>query len=169
MSAVLALEREFAAGQQDEQSFRKKMEEMTAGSLFAAARGVDRRSGQPLDEQMCLERGQFMSGSCAGLIGKVRKLKSFHRELAEGPLLLHQPFATSIAKTAAPTPDAPLPAETLSPGVGRRSQDAARRRDDRDRVAITGMSVLNALGKSPEEVWAASLAMRALASAGLSA
>ena len=160
MAAVLALEREFAAGQQDEQSFRKKMEEMTAGSLFAAARGVDRRSGQPLDEQACLERGQFMSGSCAGLIGKVQKLKSFHRELAEGPLLLHQPFATATAKTAAPSPDAPLPAETRSPGVGRRSKGVARRRDDRDRVAITGMSVLNALGKSPEEVWAASLAMK---------
>ena len=116
MAAVLALERKFAAGQQDEQSFRKKMEEMTAGSLFAAARGVDRRSGQPLDEQACLERGQFMSGSCAGLIGKVQRLESFHRELAEGPLLLHQPFAMPTAKTAAPSPDAPLPAETLSPG-----------------------------------------------------
>ena len=73
VAAVLALEREFAAGHQDEQSFRTKMEEMTAGSLFAAARGVDRRSGQPLDEQACLERGQFMSGSCAGLIGKVQE------------------------------------------------------------------------------------------------
>jgi len=160
MAAVLALEREFAAGQQDEQSFRKEMEELTAGSLFVAARGVDRRSGQPLDEQVCLERGQFMSGSCAGLIGNVRKLESFHRELAEGPLLLHQPFATSTVKTAAPSPDAPLPAETLSPGVGRRSKGAARLGDDRGRVAITGMSVLNALGKSPEEVWAASLAMK---------
>jgi len=45
MAAVLALEREFAAGHQDEPSFRKKMEEMTVGSLFAAVRGVDRRSG----------------------------------------------------------------------------------------------------------------------------
>ena len=160
VAAVLALEREFAAGHQDEQSFRKKMEEMTAGSLFAAARGVDRRSGRPLDEQACLERGQFMSGSCAGLISKVQKLESFHRELAEGPLLLHQPFAMSTAKTAAPSPDAPLPAETPTPGVGRRPKGVARLRDDRDRVAISGMSVLNALGKSPEEIWAASLAMK---------
>ena len=72
VAAVLALEREFAAGHQDEQSFRKKMEEMTAGSLFVAARSMDRRSRQPLDERACLERGQFMSGSCAGLIGKVQ-------------------------------------------------------------------------------------------------
>jgi len=160
MAAVLALEREFAAGHQDEQSFRKKMEEMTAGSLFTAARGVDRRSGQPLDEQVCLERGQFMGGSCAGLIRKVQKLTSFHRELAEGPLLLHQPFATATAKTAAPSPDAPPPAEAPIPEVGRRSNGVARLGDDRNRVAITGMSVFNALGKSPEEVWAASLAMK---------
>ena len=160
MAAVFALEREFAAGHQDEQSFRKKMEEMTAGSLFTAARGVDRRSGQPLDEQVCLERGQFMGGSCAGLIRKVQKLTSFHRDLAEGPLLLHQPFATSTAKTAAPSPDAPLLAETPTPGGGRRSEGVARPGDDRNRVAITGMSVFNALGKSPEEVWAASLAMK---------
>jgi malonyl CoA-acyl carrier protein transacylase len=160
MAAVLALEREFAAGHQDEQSFRAKMEEMTAGSLFAAVRGVDRRSGQPLDEQTCLERGQFMTGSCAGLISKVQKLESFHRELAEGPLLLHQPFATSAAKAAAPLPAAPPPAETPTPGVGRRPKSVARLRDDRDRVAISGMSILNSLGKSPEEIWAASLALK---------
>jgi malonyl CoA-acyl carrier protein transacylase len=147
VAAVLALEREFAAGHQDEQSFRRNMEEMTAGSLCAAARGVDRRSGRPLDEQACLERGQFMSGSCAGLIRKVQKLESFHRELAEGQLLLHQPFAPSTAKTPAP-------------GVGRRPKGVARPRDDRDRVAISGMSVLNAIGKSPEEIWAASLALK---------
>jgi malonyl CoA-acyl carrier protein transacylase len=160
VAAALALERKFAAGHQDEQSFRQKMEEMTAGSLFAAARGVDRRSGRPLDEQACLERGQFVSGACAGLISKVQKLESFHRELAKGPLLLHQPFATSTAKTAAPSPEAPLTEETPTPGVGRRPKGVARLRDDGDRVAITGMSVLNALGKSPEEVWAASLAMK---------
>ena len=34
-----------------------------------------------------------MSGACAGLIRKVRKLQSLHRELAAGPLRLHQPFA----------------------------------------------------------------------------
>ena len=33
-------------------------------------------------------------------------------------------------------------------------------RDAPDRVAITGMSLVNALGQSPEEVWAASLAMK---------
>jgi len=140
IAAVLALEREFAAGHQDEQTFRKNMEVMTAGSLFVAVKGVDRRTGQTLDEETCRERGQFMTGSCAGLISKVQTLADFHRELAEGPLVLHQPFV-----------------ETPSSKVGRR---AVVHKDSYERIAITGMSVVNAIGKSPEEVWAASLAMK---------
>ncbi len=159
VAAVLSLEREFAAGHQDERSFRTRMEEMTAGSLFAAVRGMDRPSGMLLDERVCLERGQFMSGACAGLISKVQNLESFHRELAEGPLF-HQPFTALPATAAAPSPAAPPPTETPTPGVGRRPKIVARLRDDRDRVAISGMSVLNSLGKSPEEIWAASLAMK---------
>ena len=150
VEAILSLEREFAAGHQDEASFRTRMEEMAAGSLFAAARGMDRPNGAALDERGSLERGQFMSGACAGLIREVQKLQSFHRELAEGPLLLHEPVVGSIEKTP----------ETPSSGVGRGRMRVAPRRDDRERVAITGMSILNALGTSPEEVWAASLAMK---------
>ena len=40
MAAILSLEREFAAGRQDEADFRTKMEEMTAGSLFAARQSL---------------------------------------------------------------------------------------------------------------------------------
>ncbi len=147
--AVLSLEREFTAGQQDEHSFRTNIEEMTAGSLFAAARGLDRPGGAPLDEPACLERGQFMSGACAGLIGTVLDLQTFHRHLAEGTLLLHQPFAGMIEKN----PKAPLS------GIDRGRQRIAPARNDGARIAITGMSMLNALGSSPEGVWDASLAM----------
>ncbi len=150
VEAILSLEREFAAGHLDETSFRTRMEQMAAGSLFTAARGMDRPGGAALDEQGCLERGQFMSGACAGLIREVRKLQSLHRELAEGPLLLHQPVVGSIEKTP----------ETSSSGVGRGLKRVVLRRGDYERIAITGMSILNALGKSPEEVWAASLAMK---------
>ncbi|OGV79548.1 MAG: acyl transferase [Lentisphaerae bacterium RIFOXYB12_FULL_65_16] len=160
VAAVLSLEREFAAGHQDERSFRAKMEEMAAGSLFIAARGVDRRSGMPLDEQACLERGQFMSGACAGPIRNVQNLESFHRELAEGPLLLHQPFAGSIGRISEPPPGAPPHRGTPSSKVGDGLKQVAPPRDAHGRIAITGMSVLNALGTSPEEVWAASVAMK---------
>jgi malonyl CoA-acyl carrier protein transacylase len=150
LAAILSLEREFAAGHQDETSFRMRMEEMTAGSLFTAARGMDRPGGVALDERDCLERGQFMSGASAGLIREVQNLQSFHRGLAEGPLLLHKPVEKSIGN----------PPETPFSGVGCGLKGIAPQREDRERVAITGMSILNALGKSPEEIWAASLAMK---------
>ncbi|MCJ7818518.1 MAG: nitronate monooxygenase, partial [Syntrophales bacterium] len=150
VEAILSLEREFAAGHQDETAFRTKMAAMAAGSLFTAARGLDRPGGVALDERDFLERGQFMSGACAGLIHEVRTLLSFHRELAEGPLRLQQPVVGSIEKTP----------ETSSSGVGRKLKRITPDGDEHDRVAITGMSLLNALGKSPEEVWAASLALK---------
>jgi malonyl CoA-acyl carrier protein transacylase len=160
VEAILSLEREYAAGHQDEAAFRTKMEEMAAGSLFTAARGMANPGEVPLDERACLERGQFMSGACAGLIRKVQRLQSFHRELAEGPLLLHQPVVGSIEKIPEPPPNASLSMETSPSGVGYRLKQAALHGDDREGVAITGMSLLNALGKSPEEVWVASLAMK---------
>jgi len=159
-AAVLSLEKEFAAGHQDEHSFRIKIEEMTARSLFTAVRGLDRPGGAPLDERACLERGQFMSGACAGLIGKVLELPSFHRELAAGPLLLQQPFAEPIEKMPELSPGASHPIKSSSHGIGPGPKQAAPHGAAHERVAITGMSILNTLGKSPEEVWAASLAMK---------
>ena len=160
-AAVLSLEREFAAGHQDERSFRAKIEKMTAGSLFAAVRGMDRPGGVPLDEQACRERGQFMSGACAGMISKVMELPSFHRELAAGPLVLHQPFKEPIETITGPLPTtASHPMKTPSRGSGHGRQQAAVPGGAHERIAITGMSIVNTLGESPEEVWAASRAMK---------
>ncbi len=150
-AAVLSLEREFAAGHQDEHAFRMRIEEMTAGSLFAAARGTDRTGGALLDEQACLERGQFMSGACAGLIRKRLELASFHRELAEGPIFLHHPFEGSSVGTSQPSTGLNAPP--------RRADREPKLRDTHERVVITGMGILNTLGNSPEAVWASSLAM----------
>ena len=160
VEAVLSLEREFAAGHQDEASFRTKMEEMSAGSLFTAARGMDRTGRTPLDERACLERGQFMSGACAGLIRETLHLQSFHRELAEGPLVLHQPVVGETADLGGPSSGAPQQSEIPSPGIGSGRTSFVPHKDAHDRIAITGMSILNALGSSPEEIWAASLAMK---------
>ena len=151
-AAVLSLEREFAAGRQDERSFRMTIEAMTAGSLFAAVRGIDRPGGAALDEQACLERGQFMSGACAGLIRKRLELASFHRELAEGPIFLHQPFNGSSVGTSQPSTGLNTPAQ--------RAEREPKRRETRERVVITGMGILNTLGNSPAAVWASSLAMK---------
>ena len=116
-AAILSLEREFAVGRTDEAAFRTKMEEMAAGSLFAAARGLDRPGGAPLSELACRERGQFMSGACAGGIRKVLKLQSFHRDLAAGPLKLYQPFAGATGSIPPSLPGPGLDRET--PAFGR--------------------------------------------------
>jgi len=92
------------------------MEEMTAGSLFVAARSMDRRQPQPLDERRVWNAG-IHEWSCAGLIGKVRTLESFHRELAEGPLVLISPLRRR-PHDRAPSSDAPLLAEPPARGVG---------------------------------------------------
>ena len=160
VEAIVSLEKEFAAGQKDEASFRTSMETMAAGSLFAAARGMERSGGLPLDEKGCLERGQFMSGACAGLTRTVQELHSFHRELAQGPLVLHQPFEGEIMPIPETAPEAPPYRGTPSPGAGPGLIRVAPRRDAQERIAITGMSILNALGQSPEEVWSQSLAMK---------
>jgi len=160
LAAISSMEREFAASRQDEISFRRRMEEMTGGSLLVAARGRDRTDEAPLDEGACLERGQFMSGSCAGLIHKIRDLHSFHRDLAEGPLVLYKPFEGAIGHNAEPLPDRSFPSETSSMGVRHGFKPSSTRSAIHERIAVTGMSILNALGTSPEEVWAASLAMK---------
>jgi len=159
VEAILSLEREFAAGHQDEISFRKKTEEMAAGSLFAAARGMDRPCETLLDDRTCLERGQFMSGACAGLIRETRSLRSFHRELAEGPLLLHKPVVGEIGDIAELSPATPPYRKAAIPGAGHGVRIAPHNKTH-ERIAITGMSILNALGNSPEEIWEASLAMK---------
>ncbi len=50
IEAICSLEREFAAGSEDESSFRTKIEALSAGSLFVAARGLDKPGGTTLDE-----------------------------------------------------------------------------------------------------------------------
>jgi len=63
VEAILSLEREFAAAAKTS-LLPGENGEIAAGSLFAAARGMDGPGGARLDERACLERGQFMSGAC---------------------------------------------------------------------------------------------------------
>ena len=65
---ICSLEREFASGTEEESVFRKRIEALTAGSLLIAARGLAEPNGTPLDQQACVEEGQFMSGASAGIL-----------------------------------------------------------------------------------------------------
>lgn len=137
---IRSLEDTFDRGACDETTFRSRLEVLSAGSLLVAARAVERPGGSLLDEATCLERGQFMSGAVAGLISERKTVADLHREVAEGDLDLTLPERMRAGGTAAA-----------------RSRKA---RDGAGRVAITGMAMANALGRSPEAIWEAALAMR---------
>ena len=140
IEAIAALEREWASGRQDEASFRKRLETLGANSLLIAARGTAQPRGPALDEKTCLREGQFMSGAAAGAVNGVRALSEFHRDLVEGPLELTLPERE----------EAPEPSRV--PRV--------RSRENGERIAVTGMALVNSLGNAPAEIWEACLSMR---------
>ncbi len=140
MRAIEALEREFLAGDQDEFAFRRKVEELSANSLLIAARGTRRPGGPALDEDVCLREGQFMSGAVAGTLSRVTTLDELHQQVAEGPLSVD----------VSPFQQQPSPAVRVcsSSGTGH------------ERIAITGIGLVNSLGNSPQEIWNAAVAMK---------
>ncbi|MFC1884078.1 SDR family NAD(P)-dependent oxidoreductase [Thermodesulfobacteriota bacterium] len=138
MEAISELEKNFIAGKEDEASFRKRLEEMSAGSLFIAARGKEIPGGTKLDEKTCIKEGQFMSGASAGTISQTYTVDELHRRVAEGPF---DPIIPHM-EGAEPKP-----------------QFRPASRNGRERFAITGMSIVNSLGNSPQEVWNAVLGL----------
>ena len=140
MDAICDLEREWALGKQDEISFRRRLETLSANSLLIAARGTERPGGRAMDEETCMREGQFMSGAISGAVDRVRIISEFHRDLAQGPLELSVPETEERPSTVAP--------------------HRASMRQEGERVAITAMAVVNALGNTPKEIWEASLAMK---------
>ncbi len=140
MEAILALEREYAAGREDEATFRKRLEALGARTLLIAARGVQEPGGASLDQTACLNEGQFMSGAVSGTISRVLTLAELHQELAAGPLTLARPHLAPL--------EAPAILRPTRTGNGY------------ERVAVTGMALVNALGNNPREIWHASVALK---------
>jgi acyl transferase domain-containing protein/NAD(P)H-dependent flavin oxidoreductase YrpB (nitropropane dioxygenase family)/NAD(P)-dependent dehydrogenase (short-subunit alcohol dehydrogenase family) len=140
IDAICTLEREWASGRHDESSFRRRLEALGANSLLVAARGIDHPRGKAMDEESCLREGQFMSGSVSGALNRVFSVSEFHRDLAEGPLEL------SVPEWEERPEPAPAP--------------RSRSREDRERLAVTGMALVNSLGNNPREILEASLAMK---------
>ena len=160
IEAVCDLERDFAAGSEPEASFRHKIEALTAGSLLVAARGTFTPGGESLDEATRVEQGQFMSGACAGALKNVMTLEELHRYVAESPLTAGLPFLGPIRESESE----PL-MQTVAPAARERAVRSSKPgtvplHGGIERIAITGISIANSLGNSPEEVWAASLGMK---------
>ncbi|MCE5333954.1 MAG: SDR family NAD(P)-dependent oxidoreductase, partial [Desulfobacteraceae bacterium] len=148
IESICSLERDFISKKEDEGSFRRKIEAVSAGSLRVAARGRNRFYGSILDEKTCIEQGQFMSGQAAGAISAIQSVRDIHLRIVEGPLAAGLPFAGPLTRES--SPDIVL-------GVRRKVAVVSKENGRGERIAITGMSVVNSLGHSPQAVWAASL------------
>jgi len=148
IDSICSLERDFVSKKENETSFRRKVEVLSAGSLCVAARGRSRFDGSILDERTCIEQGQFMSGAVAGSINTIQSARDLHMELVEGSLAAGLPFTGPLGEEARLDP---------APGIRTKAAPAAKQNGRGERIAITGMSVVNSLGNSPQAVWAASL------------
>ncbi len=140
MEAILDLERRFLSGHEEEAAFRRQLESLSAKSLMIASRGKDRAAGSSMDEETCLKEGQFMSGAVAGMINRISTIAELHQKVAGGP---EKKVVTK-----------------LSSAQGKTVQSGSKARNGRERVAITGMAVVNALGNTPGEVWENVLALK---------
>ncbi len=159
IEAICDLEREFSSGTGDESNFRQKMERISAGSLLIAARGVEKPGGKPLEKEECIDRGQFMSGASAGIINEIKDLRQLHYEIAESPLVQGLPFAGK-SSALSETPGANHSQSSELMGTKFSSNSHPHVRHVQDRIAVTGLSVVNSLGNSPGSVWEAVLSMK---------
>ena len=140
MEAILALERRFVSGQEDESSFRRQLESLSTRSLLIASRGKDQAAGPSMDEETCLKEGQFMSGAVAGMINRISTIGELHQELAGGPA---KKVVTKVKSSK-----------------GKTVRSASKTQNGHERVAITGMALVNSLGNTPDEIWENVLALK---------
>ena len=150
---IRSLENELHEKGKGSGEIRRRIEDISVGSLLIAARGVQREAGNSisLDEKTCAREGQFMSGACAGAIRKPYSVVELHRELAKG-FCQNGPW---VGETVSEKPGC-----LVAQGNGFTASAIVPSAKDGNRVAITGMSIFNALGNGPEAVWKAVTAMK---------
>ncbi len=157
---LLNLERQFAARAEPEESFRQKIETLTAGSLYIAARGRDATGAQVMTEDTCMAEGQFMSGVVAGFLERAITLETLHNELVSGPKTIKME-SSAAGHGATPYEDySSKGATSPEPSSVHVVTSRPAWREKRERIAITGMSVANSLGMGYGEILNASLARK---------
>ncbi|MBU1565892.1 MAG: SDR family NAD(P)-dependent oxidoreductase [Proteobacteria bacterium] len=134
------LEKEYAASCSNDPNTRKNIERESVGSLYRAAHSMNPITGAPLSDQECLTEGQFMSGAVAGMLSQVVSVADFHDGLARKeprPILQKHNHVFHD------------PVPIVSPYLKKK-----------ERIAITGMAMVNALGNHPDEIWQSCVQMK---------
>lgn len=131
------LEKQFAMAGASDSSMRKEIEKEAGGSLYVAARGKNPLTGTPMSDSECHEQGQFMSGAVAGMLCQTVSVNDFHNRLATKELK-------------------PILRHTRKPAASNFPAHAQRK----ERLAITGIAISNALGNNPEDIWQACIQMK---------
>ena len=156
---ICDLERDYSAGNRDEGAFRREIEALSAGSLFVAAKSMSSPGGSPLSDEEALDRGQFMCGACAGAIEEPRSLQDIHLDLAHGSP--NEKFPGKAVLEGSEDVEYDQPGKRMTSLSGSKvCARVAKDYTDRERIAVTGMSVVNSLGNSPQEIWDATVGLR---------
>ncbi len=138
---IVSLEQELNRLATDESEKRRRIEEVSIGSLFVAAKGRHPLSTEELTQEQCNIEGQFMSGVVAGLLNEAFSVQELHQHLTQGKLAgVRNHSRISL--------------------VTHIKRKKGQQRLEKERIAITGMAAINSLGNSPEEIWQACLSMK---------
>ncbi len=136
---IRSLEKEIQNQTNDETAIRHQLEETSIGSLLIAARTRQPKSGEALSEDICYQEGQFMSGAIGGDLQQILPVAKIHQMLAKNT------FRAILQSSS---------------NQKRPLHQSGRSKKMRERIAITGMAMVNSLGNTPEEIWQACLAMK---------
>ncbi|WP_338667717.1 SDR family NAD(P)-dependent oxidoreductase [Pseudodesulfovibrio methanolicus] len=135
LNDICTMERDLVAKSVEESERRMALEKVSVGTLFVAARGINREDGTPLSDEYCLREGQFMSGAVSGNISSSMTLDDLHSKVASGPMLIHG-----------------LPKSEMATATGAGS--------GHERIAITGMAAVNSLGNNYQDIFEASVNLK---------
>ncbi|THB77485.1 MAG: SDR family NAD(P)-dependent oxidoreductase [Desulfobulbaceae bacterium] len=130
LKIIRDLENNISSQSTSEDTARHQLEKTSAGSLYIAAKCNEPLTGNQLLDEICYQEGQFMGGAVSGNIRHTTSLTDLHQSL----------FSTIEQEPQLPN-----------------SHVHVSESESHDRIAVTGLSIANALGNSVETVWNASV------------
>ena len=149
IEALRFLEHQYIAGKIDESTYRSQIEILAAGSLLKAAKCRDGIGGKSIDASVCREQGQFMAGSISGAIKRLRTVKELHHEVANAPIEISHIALMQNREN-----------EPIRGPLYERHTVKMKNEPNNERIAITGIAIMNSLGRTPEEIWSASMRLK---------